>query len=107
LHFGVLRKLEPCGWPLLAVVQFAPQPTLNVSILHGVGLAAVSTPQNPLTLASGKQELHRLVALRADWRAGLSLIHGPSKRLPLRKNTKFQFGNQAAAVFNREGGFWK
>jgi hypothetical protein len=31
------------------------------------------------------------------------LIHGPSKRLPLRKNTKFQLGNQAAAVFKREG----
>lgn len=30
-------------------------------------------------------------------------MHGPSKRLPLRKNTKFQFRNQAAAVFNREG----
>jgi hypothetical protein len=31
------------------------------------------------------------------------LVHGPSKRLPLRETTKFQFGNQAAAVFNREG----
>jgi hypothetical protein len=56
-----------------------------------------------LTLASGQQELHRLVALRADWRGGLSLIHGPSKRLPLRKNTKVKFGNQATAVFNWEG----
>ena len=80
---------------LLSTAQFAFQPTLYVGAQHGVGLTTISASQNALRLTPGQHELHWLVTLRADGRRGLNVRHGPAKRVPLSKNTKFDFGKAA------------
>jgi hypothetical protein len=90
LHFGVLRKLEP----------FAS----NVKpyfLIEGIFelLGYLSGFLGPLSVLRGIFTHVGGLTGRCRTSGRLTLRHGQSKRVPLKKNTKFQFGNQDTANF--------
>jgi hypothetical protein len=90
LQFGPLRKLEP----------FArnAKPYFFVERIYKL-LGYLSGFLSPLSVLRGIFKHVSGHTGRCCTSVRLTLRHGQSKRVPLKKNTKFQFGNQATAFF--------